>query len=301
MGMIEMTNRARLVEDDINITKAFQKEMDDKTAALAMIASYQPAKVSPTKSLWAEIGLTEELNMEEAVEELKNNKIQNLILVINSFGGGVSSSFKVAYAIRKNFDRITVIVPHIAASGGTLIALTGNEIVMGDMSTLTPIDVQMERNGKMYSVNAMIRSFSALNDLFKDTAEEDAPYPWKAMANKLDPVEFQDWIDASNLMELHAEKILEMNKSFKDNKDNIINRLTSGYPVHSYTITIEEAKEIFGEHIHHGKEEKYRNFWEASRLWIKKYLNEESSNHIIRYILPKVKRRDKNEKAYNQY
>ncbi|MHC1566329.1 MAG: hypothetical protein ACXQT5_02350 [Candidatus Syntropharchaeia archaeon] len=71
----------------------------------------------------------------------------------------------------------------------------------------------------------MIRSFSALNDLFKDTAEEDAPYPWKAMANKLD---LQDWIDASSLMELHAEKILEMNKSFKNNKFTDPNSLRKG-------------------------------------------------------------------------
>lgn len=126
----------------------------------------------------------------------------------------MSSSFKIAYALRKNFNDITVFIPHIAASGGTLIALSGNEIVMGDMSELTPIDIQMERKGEMYSVNAMIRSFGALNELFKDTSEEDAPYPWKAMANKLDPVEFQEWIDASNLMETHARTILSMNKSF---------------------------------------------------------------------------------------
>ena len=248
-----------------------------------------PAKVSPSKALWAEIGLIEELNVEDVIYKLKQNNITNLILVINSFGGGVSSSFKIAYALRKNFKNITVFVPHIAASGGTLIALAGNEIVMGDMSTLTPIDVQMERNGKMYSVNAMIRSFSALNDLFKDTAEEDAPYPWKAMANKLDPVEFQEWIDASSLMELHAEKILEMNESFRDNKDIIINKLTSGYPVHSYTITVEEAKEIFGGHIHHGDEKRFNKLWHASRLWVKKYIGVESSNHIIRFILPKKK------------
>ncbi len=107
------------------------------------------------------------------------------------------------------------------------------------------------------------------------------------MADKLDPVEFQEWIDASSLMEIHARKILEMNESFKENADVIISQLTTGYPVHSYTITIEEAEEIFGEYIHHGKEEKYKNLWDASKSWIKKYLDEESSNHIIRFILPR--------------
>lgn len=277
-------------ESDTKICEAFQKDMDDKTAALAIIAPYHPAKVSPSKRLWAEISLEEELNTEEAIHKLKEMGISVLNLVVNSFGGGVSSSFKVAYALRKNFDNITVFVPHIAASGGTLIALTGDEIVMGDMSTITPIDVQMERDGKMYSVNAMIRSFGALNELFKDTSEEDAPYPWKAMADKLDPVEFQEWIDASNLMEAHARTILDMNKSFNKEANKIIARLTEGYPTHVYSITIDEAKDIFGNHIYHEDEPKYKGFWDGARAWIKKYLGVESSNHIIRYIPPKTRK-----------
>lgn len=138
------SKRMKLVdkETDTKICEKFHEEMDEKTAALAMIAPYQPAKVSPTKTLWAEIGLIEELNIEDAIYKLKENDITNLILVINSFGGSVSSSFKIAYALRKRFDDITVFVPHIAASGGTLVAFVGNEIVMGDMSTLTPIDVR---------------------------------------------------------------------------------------------------------------------------------------------------------------
>jgi len=284
-----MPTNVKLLEEesDSKISKLFQENLDEKTAALAVVAPYQPAKITPSKRLWAEIGLEEELNIEDAIYKIKEREVNNLVLVVNSFGGGVSSSFKVSYALRKSFDNITVFIPHIAASGGTLIALSGDEIVMGHMSTLTPIDVQMEREGKMYSVNAMIRSFSALNDMFKDTSEEDAPYPWKAMANKLDPVEFQEWIDASVLMESHAKTILNMNKSFQKEADKIIKRLTEGYPTHEYSITVEEAKEIFGSHVHLSEESTYKKLWEAARLWVKKYLGVESANHIIRYVLPK--------------
>jgi len=284
-----MPTNVKLLEEesDTKISKILQGYMDEKTAALAMIAPYQPAKVSPSKRLWAEIGLEEELNIEDAIYKLKEREAGNLILIVNSFGGGVSSSFKISYALRKNFVNITVFIPHIAASGGTLIALSGDDLVMGHMSTLTPIDVQMERGGKMYSVNAMIRSFSALNDMFKDTSEEDAPYPWKAMANKLDPVEFQEWIDASILMEEHAKTILKMNKSFQKEVNSIISRLTEGYPTHTYSITLEEAKDIFGTHIHSSNESNYKEPWEAARAWVRRYLNVESANHIVRYVLPK--------------
>ena len=57
-----MTNGIELVdvETDPKICEKFQEEMDERTAALAMIAPYLPAKVSPSKALWAEIGLVED-------------------------------------------------------------------------------------------------------------------------------------------------------------------------------------------------------------------------------------------------
>ena len=275
-------------ESDPDITAEFQKILDRNTAALELVAPYQPAKISPTKEIMPSIGLIEELNIEDVIYKLRESKIENLVLVINSFGGGVSSSFKIAYALRKNFAHITTVIPHIAASGGTLIALCGNEIVMGDLSSITPIDVQLLRNGAWFSVNSMVRSFNALNNLFSDTSEEDAPYPWKAMANKLDPVEFQEWVDASNLMVEHSKIILGMNSSFKKDVSKIISRLTTGYPTHSYAITLGEAQTIFEDHIHDGVGSN-NPFWDVSRQWIKKYvLSEKSSNHIIRYILPAV-------------
>jgi len=79
--------------------------------------------------------------VEDSILNIQKTRQIDKLLLLNSFGGQVSSSFKVAQAIRKNFKYITVFIPHIAASGGTLIVLCGNELVMGDMSNLTPIDV----------------------------------------------------------------------------------------------------------------------------------------------------------------
>lgn len=274
-------------EKDSKIYTGMQEIFDDKTAALAFIAPYAPAKVTPSKIISASIDIPEELGIEDAINEIRKERIEKLYLLLNSLGGGVSSSFKIARILRDNFKDITVFIPHIAASGGTLIALIGNKIVMGEMAHLSPIDVQVERNGKLYSVNAMIRSFGNLNDLFKTTLEEDAPYPWKAMADKLDPVEFQDWIDASHLMETHAKEILKHeNSSLKEKADEIIDRLSSSYPSHGYSITINEAQEIFGNNVV-VPSETCPKVYEMMRKWLKKYVMEESAVHFIRYVLPK--------------
>jgi len=255
---------------------------------LAFITSYIPAKVSPTRVARAQIGLMEELGVEDAITEIKEKNIEKLYLLINTFGGGVSSSFKIARALRENFSEITVFIPHIAASGGTLIALTGNKIVMGDMSSMSPIDVQIQRDGNVFSVNAMMRSFHTLNEMFSDTSEDDAPYPWKAMANKLDPVEFQEWVDSSRLMERHAAEILQHPKSgLKSKSATIVGALSRNYPTHKYTITYEEAKTILGDDVCFKNScPEYNDIWKTMKLWLRQYIMQESGTHLIRYLLP---------------
>lgn len=278
-------------EVDIKIYEEIQKFLNSDTAAFAFIAPYLPKRISPQRIIHASISIPEELEVEDSVIEIKKNKVKNLFLLLNSFGGGVSSSYKIAKILRDNFEEITIFIPHIAASGATLIALSGNKLIMGEMSHITPIDLQMERNEKFYSVNAMIRSFGNLNNLFETTREEDAPYPWKAMANKLDPVEFQEWVDASNLMENYARDILSHNKALQERSDAIISRLGRGYPTHTYAITAEEAKGILGDGVvfnWNEKEGEYSKIWDLMRKWLRKYVMEESGTHFIKYVLPKV-------------
>ena len=113
----------------------------EKAVLMACIAPYVGKQVSPTKILTAEMGISEEFAIETAIEQIREQTNANrLFLLLNSPGGFVSSSYKVARALRSNYKEIKVFVPHIAASGGTLVALAGNQIVMGLMSQLSPID-----------------------------------------------------------------------------------------------------------------------------------------------------------------
>ena len=93
------------------------------------------------------------------------------------------SSYKIACALKNSFDEIVVFVPHIAASGGTLITLGCNQIVMGMLSNLSPIDVQTYHKGMMVSANSLNKAFGKLQNYFKDKEEADAPYPYIAFIN----------------------------------------------------------------------------------------------------------------------
>jgi ClpP class serine protease len=68
-----------------------------------------------------------------------------LDIVLHTPGGLVLAALQIAAAIRAHKAKVTVFVPHYAMSGGTLISLAANEIVMSRHAVLGPIDPQLGR------------------------------------------------------------------------------------------------------------------------------------------------------------
>jgi ClpP class serine protease len=64
-------------------------------------------------------------------------------LVMHTPGGLVLASEQIAYALRDHPAKVTVLVPHYAMSGGTLIALAADEIRMDPVAVLGPVDPQL--------------------------------------------------------------------------------------------------------------------------------------------------------------
>ena len=64
-------------------------------------------------------------------------------LLLHTPGGLVLASDQIAYALKRHGGKITVIVPHYAMSGGTLVALAADEILMDPDAVLGPVDPQL--------------------------------------------------------------------------------------------------------------------------------------------------------------
>jgi len=65
-------------------------------------------------------------------------------LVLHTPGGLVLAAVQIAFALKDHPARTTVIVPHYAMSGGTLIALAADEILMDPHAVLGPVDPQLQ-------------------------------------------------------------------------------------------------------------------------------------------------------------
>jgi ClpP class serine protease len=64
-------------------------------------------------------------------------------IILHTPGGLVLAASQIARALRDHDGRVVAVVPHYAMSGGTLIALAADEIVVDSHAALGPVDPQL--------------------------------------------------------------------------------------------------------------------------------------------------------------
>ncbi len=64
-------------------------------------------------------------------------------LILHTPGGLVLAAEQIAHALAQHPAKVTVFIPHYAMSGGTLLALSADEIVMDPNAVLGPVDPQL--------------------------------------------------------------------------------------------------------------------------------------------------------------
>lgn len=83
-------------------------------------------------------------DLSEVIEGLEGKDVD---LVIQTPGGQVDAVEKIVTMLNQRLDSYRVIVPSLAKSGGTAIAISSSEILLGINSELGPIDPQFEVHG----------------------------------------------------------------------------------------------------------------------------------------------------------
>jgi ClpP class serine protease len=64
-------------------------------------------------------------------------------LVLHTPGGLVLATEQIARALLRHQSKVTVFIPHYAMSGGTMLAMAADEIVMDENAVLGPVDPQL--------------------------------------------------------------------------------------------------------------------------------------------------------------
>ena len=92
-----------------------------------------------------------------------------LDIILHTPGGLVLASEQIACAIKRHPGKVTVFIPHYAMSGGTLVSLAANEIVMDPDAVLGPVDPQLGTpSGGFYPAVSILRALEQPNQNRED-------------------------------------------------------------------------------------------------------------------------------------
>lgn len=145
-------------------------------------------------------------------------------LVLHTPGGLVLAAMQIARAVEAHPAKVTVHVPIYAMSGGTLIALAADEIMLGEFSVLGPIDPQIFGFPAASIVRARdAKPIEAVHDLtvvLADVSEKALAQVKKGAVELLTPA----------MDDKTAEAVAE--------------RLAGGHWTHDYALTAAEAAGI---------------------------------------------------------
>ncbi len=107
------------------------------------------------------------------------DRSMGLDLVLHTPGGDVAATESLVHYLRQMFDTdVRAIVPHLALSAGTMIALSCREIVMGKHSSLGPIDPQIGGLAAHAVVEEWKRAYA------ESAADETRRQFWQLVINK---------------------------------------------------------------------------------------------------------------------
>ncbi|NEQ28496.1 MAG: hypothetical protein F6K28_57890, partial [Microcoleus sp. SIO2G3] len=150
-------------------------------------------------------------------------------LILHTPGGLVLATEQIAHALIRHTAKVTVFVPHYAMSGGTMLALAADEIVMDENAVLGPVDPQLGN----FAAASILR---VVQD--KPIAEIDDQTLIMADLSKKAIEQVQRFVRKLLLDAVPKPKVAP------EKVDSIIDALTTGRVTHDYPILVEEAREL---------------------------------------------------------
>ena len=184
-------------------------------------------------------------------KELKEiGHTRKIDLVLNSYGGAVDAPYKVVMLIREFCEEFTVIVPFVAKSAATMLVLGADEVVMGPISELGPIDPLVKHpvyKDLLVPVQAVWHCLDYLQrSIINSLDPEIASFMLTPLLDKLDPWLIGDYEKTIKASRQYAETLLSryMLKNNLERVQSVTQALTEGYFSHGYPIGRREAKEL---------------------------------------------------------
>ena len=175
------------------------------------------------------IPLVRYINIEDSEAVLRAIRLTDpdvpIDIILHTPGGLVLAAEQISLALLRHKAKVTVFIPHYAMSGGTMVSLAADQIIMDENAVLGPVDPQL---GQYPAVSIL----KVLKDKDKNKIDDETMIQ-ADIARK-----------AIRQVRAFVKKLLVENNCSKKKAEKLAQILTEGRWTHDYPITFEEAKKL---------------------------------------------------------
>ena len=189
-------------------------------------------------------------------------KIKNVDLFLYSAGGDTMVPWRLVSMIREYCDKFSVLIPYKAHSSATMIALGADEIVMSNLSEISPIDPSTAnvfnpldpanpQNRIPISVEDVMAYFDLAKNKFKIKGDEELSRIFTKFVEsnpQIHPLALGNVNRIHNLIRILAKRLLKSHavQPPEEEIEKIVDYFTEKLYSHQYLIGRKEAKEDLG-------------------------------------------------------
>lgn len=178
-----------------------------------------------------------------ALSDKGRSEKKDVLLLLLSKGGSVEPAYQISKLCRAySGGKFAVAVPREAKSAATLIAIGADEIHMGPLSHLGPIDPQLGNLPALGVVQAL-ETIAALAEKFPGSWEMLSRYLQRVLT--VEQIGYCQRISESAMQ--YAERLLLTKSHLQESAKKIAKDLVYEYKDHGFVIDLEEARGHLGE------------------------------------------------------
>jgi ClpP class serine protease len=152
-------------------------------------------------------------------------------LILHTPGGLALAATQIAIALKAHPSKKTVLIPHYAMSGGTLIAFAADQIIMDSHAALGPVDPQLGDQQGVYPATSLLKAVEKKN---KDRISDKTLIYAEEAAKALEQ------------MNVLLRRIFA-GKCGDDKIGTLIEEFVSGKYTHDHPFMADEAKALLGD------------------------------------------------------
>ncbi len=225
--------------EDINVErkKQIKRIQDERGRPTLTIASDVEKGKAPISIMYSDL-----LPIRDQIDNITED---NIDVIIETPGGYAETTEDIVSLLRSRFKDIAFIIPGMAKSAGTIMAMGGDEILMDCFSSLGPIDAQMSVQGKTFSADAFLDGLNKIKEEVQNTGALNRAYI--PILQGIHPGEIQNCENAQNFSKQLVTNWLN-NYKFR----NWATHSSTGQPV-SEDDRRQRAEEIAAVLCNHGK------------------------------------------------